>query len=279
MKQYRIGDFARALGVTTDFLKHYESAGLISACQHENGYRWYPFDQSARVIEYLRLRNYGVQIKEMADLLKKGPEEVFAQLDERACAMAAEARRLTALAEEHRRIRRWHRALASRAVDWEIRRMGALLFLPHSENQDFRKDASIPELLAAWCSMFPVTKSALAVDLTADGGAGGASPIRGERLRWGLAVEEALLERAELPREPPVERFAFTKAFVLHFSALPEAFLMQSVADGSHPALRKMASLGLRPAGTGFLVSEMRGGNDTGATSVGMGRFIIPIAD
>ncbi len=54
---------------------------------------------------------------------------------------------------------------------------------------------------------------------------------------------------------------------------------MQSVADGSHPALRKMASLGLRPAGTGFLVSEMRVGNDTGATSVGMGRFIIPIAD
>lgn len=57
---YRIGDFAKYLGVTSDFLKHYEEAGLIDVVQRASGYRYYPFNQAARVIEYMRLRNYGV---------------------------------------------------------------------------------------------------------------------------------------------------------------------------------------------------------------------------
>lgn len=66
---YRIGDFAKYLGVTSDFLKHYEEAGLIDVVQRASGYRYYPFNQAARVIEYMRLRNYGVTVKEMNGVL------------------------------------------------------------------------------------------------------------------------------------------------------------------------------------------------------------------
>lgn len=41
---YRIGDFAKYLGVTSDFLKHYEEAGLIDVVQRASGYRYYPFN-------------------------------------------------------------------------------------------------------------------------------------------------------------------------------------------------------------------------------------------
>ena len=68
-RQYRIGDFARYLGVTAEFLKHYQESGLLDVTQRapsrvaESGYRYYGFDQSARILQYMRLRNYGISVK------------------------------------------------------------------------------------------------------------------------------------------------------------------------------------------------------------------------
>lgn len=49
-RQYRIGDFARYLGVTAEFLKHYQESGLLDVTQRASGYRYYGFDQSARIL-------------------------------------------------------------------------------------------------------------------------------------------------------------------------------------------------------------------------------------
>ena len=59
IKQYRIGDYAHYMGVTSDFLKHYEQFHLISSEVMENGYRYYPFYQSSKLLECMKLRNYG----------------------------------------------------------------------------------------------------------------------------------------------------------------------------------------------------------------------------
>ena len=40
MEQYRIGDFAKYLGVTPDLLKHYEDMGIIHSSRSESGYRY-----------------------------------------------------------------------------------------------------------------------------------------------------------------------------------------------------------------------------------------------
>ena len=57
------------MGVTPDFLKHYEECGLLDVHHSENGYRYFNFDQSSRILEYMRLRNYGVTVKEMRAML------------------------------------------------------------------------------------------------------------------------------------------------------------------------------------------------------------------
>lgn len=44
MEQYRIGDFAKYLGVTPDLLKHYEDMGIIQSIRSESGYRYYHDD-------------------------------------------------------------------------------------------------------------------------------------------------------------------------------------------------------------------------------------------
>ena len=71
MKQYRIGDVAKYLGVTPDFLKHYEELGLIHSVRRENGYRYYPFHETMFLIECIRLRNYGMTLREIREILKQ----------------------------------------------------------------------------------------------------------------------------------------------------------------------------------------------------------------
>ena len=71
MKQYRIGDFARYLGVTPDLLKHYEEVGLLQPERTESGYRYYPFHTTALLIECVRLRNYGMTLREISEILTR----------------------------------------------------------------------------------------------------------------------------------------------------------------------------------------------------------------
>ena len=260
MKQYRIGDFARCLGVTADFLKHYENAGLIDVRQHENGYRYYPFDQSARIIEYLRLRNYGVTVKEMGDFLTGNAEEAVALLDDKTAALEAEVCRMNAVIEAHRRLKRWYGKRQQRPIDWEIRETEPWVFLP---------DKGLFELLRTWGMWLPVTKSALAVDVGSPEGAGA--------VHWGFAVRAALAEKYELPVNEALQTLTFGKAFVYHFVGLEGAFNMADAAAGRHPAFLKMKALGLTPAGMGLLINEMRLTDAEGHAAGGVGRFIIPI--
>ena len=62
LKPYRIGEYARYMGVTPDFLKHYEQFGLITPSVAENGYRYYPFRESSRLLDCLALRGYGTPL-------------------------------------------------------------------------------------------------------------------------------------------------------------------------------------------------------------------------
>lgn len=191
-KRYRIGDFAKYLGVTSDFLKHYEEAGLINVVQRASGYRYYPFDQSARVIEYMRLRNYGVTVKEMKGVLTGNAEEAFALLDERADAMRETVRRLNAILAAHEELKAWFERRRQKPIDWEIREVEPHYFLPHTNTQSFRKDEGVYELVRTWGLWLPVTKSALTIEPSF-------VPDDPEALHWGFAVPKSRAIRYGLP--------------------------------------------------------------------------------
>ena len=51
IREYRIGEFAKYLGVTPDLLKHYEDQGIIRPSRSDSGYRYYPFNTTMLLIE------------------------------------------------------------------------------------------------------------------------------------------------------------------------------------------------------------------------------------
>lgn len=244
-RQYRIGDFARYLGVTAEFLKHYQESGLLDVTQRASGYRYYGFDQSARILQYMRLRNYGISVKEMGPFLEGGLDEAVGCLDAKVDEMRAQIERMQAVVEEHERIRLWFEERCAKPVDWEVCNMEPHWFLYH-------------------------TNSAMCVAQSLE--------IDESHLHWGFAVRESLLKKYGIPVNEAVRRMGFGKAFVFHFSGIPNGFLMTDIVKGEHPAFQRMKALGFEQAGDALLVHELQL-EAPGAERRCCGRFIIPVKD
>ena len=257
-ERYRIGDFAEYMGVTTDFLKHYAAHGLLDVQKKANGYRYFGFDQSSRILEYMRLRNYGVNIKDLGAMLSAEDDEAVRLLDEKAGDLRREADRLLSILEKHERLKTWLSKRREKPVDWEIRDMPSYYFLPHTEKQDFIRDPRIYELLKMWSAWMPIAKSALSIRPSAASCKEDAT--RREvpyNTRWGMSIPVSIAKRYDLPVNDVVEETPPGKAFLYHFTGLEEVFCMERLARGEHPMFEKLASLGLKPRGNILLIVEV----------------------
>ncbi|MFU0841773.1 MAG: hypothetical protein ACFWTZ_04075 [Burkholderia sp.] len=271
-RQYRIGDFAKFMGVTPDFLKHYEDFGLLSVQHRSGGYRWYGFEQAALIMEYLRLRNYGVIVRDMAPMLAAGEEEAFAALDRKASELERRIARETAVLEEHRRIMEWHRERHGKSSDWEVKEVEPLCFLPHSNQCEFLRDERVYGLLREWVEWFPVVKTGIGIF----------APERGEKepvIQLGLIVAERQAKRLGIPLNEAVRHMPGGKAFVYHFSENDPNAIFENFSEGRHPLFAKMRELGLKGTGSVYAQCEMRLSDPKDCSlRFACGRFIVPLS-
>ena len=249
--QYRIGDFARFLGVTPDFLKHYEEKGLLEAQHRKSGYRFFGFGETYKVVEFMRLRNYGASVRDMGRMLCTNPDDAVRALDEKAADIAKEIERQQALLEEHRRIKAWMAERRGRSFDWEVREVENCWFLPHSNGQAFLKDPRIYELIQAWFAWMPMVKSSMLVSVSDD-------PDAVYKCQWGLAVTQAHAERYGLPANEAVQVVRGGRAFVWNFADVGPNDQINRIAMGDHPLFEQMRVLGLRAAGPMISKLEMK---------------------
>ena len=145
----RAGELARAAGVSTDTLRHYERKGVLGAPRRSaNGYREYPPDALARVLLVRRALAYGFTLDELARVLRARERGAAPCREVRALAAAklsdVEARlgELTALREE----------LRTTLADWDSRlskaadggRAGLLESLTDSDSPGRKRRAHAP---------------------------------------------------------------------------------------------------------------------------------------
>lgn len=245
-KTYRIGDYARYMGVTPDFLKHYEQFDLITPRIAQNGYRYYPFHESSRLLDCLVLRGYGVPLKEMSGMLREDDADAFCQkLDERADTLRRQIAISQAVVQEHERLSRWMARMKGREEDWHVLELPALLFLPHTNLYTFLDDPRIYELLSDWTPYMPMVKSCLRITPAEGGG----TPA----YCWGLIVRQDFAQTYDLPTNDALEVLPARKAFVLDYCGW-------QVSPGESPLQRhyerflsRMEALRLRPAGSVYL--------------------------
>ncbi len=268
---YRIGDFARYLGVTPDFLKHYENNGLLTVSHKPSGYRYFSFDETCRVLEYFRLRNYGFSVKEMHDATMADTDEAFALLDKKAGDLKLQAQRIETVLEEHARLKEWFEKRKIKPIDWDIRNIEAHHFLPHSYMQDFIEDQRIYDILSAWTEWMPFTKSAMRIETN--------EQLNGMLCQWGLWASDTAVRRCGIPLNDAVLTMPACKAFVFHFCGLKEPFNIKEISEGNHPAFKKLTELGFKAAGPSHLIVEIKLQKPGNPRRDGCGRFFIPVQE
>lgn len=69
----KIGDFARLGQVTVQTLRHYDDLGLLKPVEVDafTGYRYYTFEQLPRLNRVLALKDFGLSLEQIAQLLAK----------------------------------------------------------------------------------------------------------------------------------------------------------------------------------------------------------------
>ena len=271
-RRYRIGEYASYMGVTPDFLKHYEKKHIISADVQDSGYRYYRFRESCRILECMRLRNYGFTVRDMAEAVNcMDGDQAWQMLEEKAAAMEKQVELETAILEEHRRIRDWMQRIRGKGEDWVVQRMEPFYFLPHSHHNDFLKDPRIYDILNRWVSWMPVVKSTLQIQWDGSG-------EEEMNSAWGLLAGEAQVLRHGIPITEAVQRIPACKALVYSFAGREFDGGTEADRDRRHPVYQWAARLGLRPAGTVYKVMLMYARMEQ-APRLQYGFYILPLEE
>lgn len=245
-KPYRIGEYARYMGLTPDFLKHYEQFGLVTPRIAENGYRYYPFHESSRLMDCLSLRGYGVPLRDMRGmLLESGPEDYLQKLDARTDALRRQIAFDQAVVQEHERLSEWMARMQGRGEDWHVVELPAFLFLPHTDLYTFLDDPRIYDVLSEWTPYMPMVKSCLRITPPENDG----SPA----YCWGLSADAGFAQAYGLRVSSVVETLPTRKTFVLDYCGW-------QVSPGESPLRRYyerflslMEMLHLHPVGSVYL--------------------------
>jgi DNA-binding transcriptional MerR regulator len=172
MQSYRIGEFARKVGVSPDLLKYQEEFAILDPEQSESNYRYYRFSQAGRVYASLFYRNLGFSLREIAELLNESSRvQIMQSLAERKTGITHEIQRLEACQLVIEELERINQRLSG-PQPFYIEDLPAYAFLPHAQGSDFLDDERIPPILAEWMAWFPAVSSCQRIPLAqADAGA------------------------------------------------------------------------------------------------------------
>ena len=199
MKQYSIGDFAKYLGVTPDFLKYYETKGILKPTVKESGYRYYHFWERGQVLECMKLRNCGFTSKEVVSLLNAASMEEY----------LAKLLHMQAQAEAFDRLDRIASYFASEN-NWEIAYQESFYFLPHSAFDTFLDTPEIHAAVENWLEWMPVVHSTIRYPYFDTSSEERTQPM------VGFSVSARFAEKNGLFREAPVELVPAQRWFILY---------------------------------------------------------------
>lgn len=150
MRRYRIGDFAKQMGVSVDFIKYYEENGLIASVQDpQNHYHYYDFSQSQCVMQIQYLRSLGYGVKEISALLKTANRRQAAALFEKKAREHEDSLRRYMYAA--RQLKQYGEALEySASHRWYIVQTPAFYFLPHTNDEEYIRTEAVTGRIAEW---------------------------------------------------------------------------------------------------------------------------------
>lgn len=158
MEKYKISEFAGKMGVSIDFIRYYEKAGLIQAIVNpKNNYHYYETTQAENVMQILYCRSFGFSSAETVKLLRDtSPDELKETLEERLRSVRRETRMLRHIDREICQLQHTAEHIPDGA--WYIVQAPAIYFLACSFNNELTGGITA-SVLDQWNKAIPCVKN------------------------------------------------------------------------------------------------------------------------
>lgn len=236
MKIYKIGDFAKYLGLSTQHLKHYAKHGLLNPDVSENGYRYFSFRESARVLRVVQLRSMGFSLNDARDIMfSNGYGEILPHIEKQELALKKEIVFKTKVLQYMDEL--------EDAFDKASQGFSAIVedvyvyFHRNAHINRFIEDKNVVKITQYLNDYFPFVSNC--AFLTPD--------AEDMNLDWGLCVEKA--DADELGMETAdLERFAPQRALVYYY-CLSAKLKEQRLTDIVELAVERAKTSGYSPKG------------------------------
>lgn len=191
MKQYKIGEFSKYLGVTPDFIKYYEQFDLIFPNINEGKVKTYDFNNASKVIECMRLKNQGLSVKEIRQHLTKeslicANEDLSKKMEE----MKQKIEYEVACVKNYEEMQKWiqdHNK--DEKNSWTIFKRSEQVFLKHTIFDEFVAGDHVQEAMKSWIKWLPMVHSCRYIRL---------QDQNVEELNWGFMVSRDFLDEHHL---------------------------------------------------------------------------------
>ncbi len=197
--QYKIGDVARILGISTDLIRYYEKKGVVTPVKDKsNDYRYYDTWDINYLIDCLWFKNFGYNIDHIADMVTDfSRDQLLDDLDAKADEIEENVRRQSLLLRRIREHREEVAAVKAQVGVCDIRSSPAIAYYLNRFNQAYDSSAALSQTNQQWLKYMPLTKRHFEINW--DEVAGG-----GEGYAWGFSLDMSYAEELGVPLEPPI---------------------------------------------------------------------------
>ena len=154
MKRYRIGELAKMMCVSLDFIRFYEEKGLIEAwVDPKNNYHYYDVSQSEMIYLIQLYRKLGYSVKETIDLMKNRNKEQMQEMH--TTLISAHRETIKNSSYIIRYLENLKTVLSTEDGTWYISRHPSIWFLAQTENDDYLEERTFLSANQAWAEYTP----------------------------------------------------------------------------------------------------------------------------
>lgn len=221
-KRYKVGEFAKNLGVSAGFLKHHEGHGLLKPHIADSGYRYYEFRQATLAVQCLRLQSLGFTGKEISEILNHSMEaDVPGLIQEKKNAV-------------RRKIRYYEEVLhylekstadpakrgAGNSESWSILEPEPFYYMENACNAQFEGNEKRYEAAERWNEYMPMVEICSRFERRAE------EPCVDSVGNWymGLRISESAAECLQVFRNEAVRRVQLGKCLVYSYAGSREQY-------------------------------------------------------
>lgn len=215
MKKYRIGELAKEMGVSHEYIKYYEKNNVIQ-CERDadSKYRYFSFADAGKVADAKKYRNLGFAVKEVKNFIWDYSLDTTLELYKQ---------KIDELSEEafkqNERIKYMNNVLrcfpSGKFIDnkWYIIEQDEFYFFPHTKQESFFLNEKDSIRVQKWIDEQPLTSKTLEIPLGDD------AAFMDYEYLYGFMAEKDVADMLKLDTDAPAVKIEKGRCFLYFFEA------------------------------------------------------------